>query len=458
MTKLITRVIGCCQDALPQALSKQLTASRFVGKPNDFRICFDADVPVLVVGLGPKDKLSPQTLREAASVAFKQIKSLDPKADIDIVFENFENHVAVAEGATLAQYTFEHYIKEDSKTKTPKIIIDKETKDWNMGLVQGHAQNIARTLMETPANLMTPTLFCEKAKNLLDGIKNVQIVVRDRKWAEDQKMGSFLSVSNGSNEPLKFLELHYKGGKEGDAPLALVGKGITFDSGGISIKPSNNMALMKGDMGGAAVVLGSFWGIASLQLPINVVATIPLTENMPSGSATKPGDVVTASNGLTIEVDNTDAEGRLVLADAIYYTAMNFSPHSLIELSTLTGAMVVSLGTGYAGVFSNSDKLWEQLECAGKVADDPFWRMPLSDVYAKQIKSNVADLKNVGGSAAGSCTAAIFLKNFIPKDSNINFAHVDIAGVMHNTAPTTLLSAGMTGRPVRSLIEFAKSL
>ncbi|KAJ3260328.1 hypothetical protein HK103_000963 [Boothiomyces macroporosus] len=299
--------------------------------------------------------------------------------------------------------------------------------------------------METPANYMTPTIFCEKATEFFKGIPNVQVIIRDRSWAEEQKMGAFISVSNGSSQPLKFLEIRYNGG-------------VTFDSGGISIKPSTGMAMMKGDMGGAAVVLSSLHGVASLGLPLNVVASIPLTENMPSGSATKPGDVVIASNGLSIEVDNTDAEGRLILADAIYYTAKTFKPHTLIELSTLTGAMDVALGTGYAGVFTNSDIVWEELLFAGLKTGDEFWRMPLSDVYAPQIKSKVADLKNVGGRGAGSCTAALFLKSFIPEGSKVGFAHIDIAGVMHNEAPSDLLGAGMTGRPTRSIIEFCKRL
>ena len=210
-------------------------------------------------------------------------------------------------------------------------------------------------------------------------------------------------------------------------------------------------------MGGAAVVLSSLWGIVQLGLPLNIVAVIPLTENMPSGSATKPGDVVVARNGLSIEVDNTDAEGRLILADAIHYVGSTFKPSSIIELSTLTGAMDIALGEGYAGVFSTSDVLWRNLKKAGEKANDEFWRMPLSeDHYAHQIKSNVADLKNVGGRSAGSCTAAIFLKNFVPND--IPFAHIDIAGVMHTKRANGELIPGMTGRPTRAIIEYAQSI
>jgi aminopeptidase len=319
--------------------------------------------------------------------------------------------------------------------------------------------------METPANLLTPTLFAERAQTLLGNEKNISLTVRERDWVEQQKMGAFLSVSKGSAEPLKFLEIKYSGGTNGASPLAIVGKGVTFDSGGISLKPSAGMALMKGDMGGAAVVIGTMWAISQMELPINIIAAIPLTENMPSGSATKPGDVVFASNGLSIEVDNTDAEGRLILADAIYHVTKTYKPHSLIELSTLTGAMDVALGASYAGVFTNSDTLWAKLESAGKIAGDKFWRMPLCDSYKSDIKSTVADLKNVGGRSAGSCTAAIFLNEFLPKNSKVQFAHIgilvliaDIAGVMHHSKPIGCLSAGMTGRPTRSIIEFCKKL
>jgi aminopeptidase len=223
-------------------------------------------------------------------------------------------------------------------------------------------------------------------------------------------------------EPLKFLELHYNGGDKGGKPLVLVGKGVTFDSGGISIKPSAAMAEMKGDMGGAACVFSSLWAINKLELKINVICLIPLTENMPSGKATKPGDVVKAGNGLTIEVDNTDAEGRLILCDALHY-GTSFDPIAIVEMSTLTGAMVVALGECYAGVFTKSDFLAERLLKAGKAVDDEFWRMPMCDSYKPQLDSQVADLKNVGGKEGGSCTAAIFLQQFV---GDYPYAHLGI--------------------------------
>lgn len=315
------------------------------------------------------------------------------------------------------------------------------------------AQNLARDLMNTPANLMTPTIFSLKAAELLAKMPNVTVKIHDKSWAEKQSMNAFLSVARGSSEPLQFLEIIYQGSNPLEKPVALVGKGVTFDSGGISIKPSAGMSLMKADMGGAAVVLAALRAIVLKSLPINVVVGIPLTENMPSGSATKPGDVVVARNGVSIEIDNTDAEGRLILADAINYIGETHNPQAVVELSTLTGAMDVALGPGFAGVFTKSDKLWNELNEAGLKAGDPFWRMPMDDVYESLIKSQVADLKNAGPRSAGACTAAIFLQNFAYP--NIPYAHIDIAGVMEEKKGVL---AGLTGRPVRSIIEYVESL
>jgi cytosol aminopeptidase len=234
-----------------------------------------------------------------------------------------------------------------------------------------------------------------------------------------------------------------------------VGKGVTFDAGGISIKPSAGMADMKGDMGGAATVLASFWAAASQRLPLHLVAVMPLTENLLNGRATKPGDLVRARNGMTIEVDNTDAEGRLILADAIHYVGTEYPQlQAIVELSTLTGAMDVALGNCYAGVFSNSDALWHALEEGGKDAGDPLWRMPLDPRYREQMKSRVADICNIGGRGGGACTAAIFLAQFLAEKTT-PFAHIDIAGVFHvaGTGP----ASGMTGRPTRAIIEYLRA-
>ena len=400
---LITKTISVQAQT---AIKTQLQAANFTGKSSEVRLLYGipgVDAPIVgVVGLGkpPKDiDAAAESARLAASSAVNALRDMTKKHEITVAFDNLGHPIGTAEGANLSTYCYDH-LKSDELKASPVSVapllnsIAKE--DWQTGLVLAEAQNNARTLKETPANLMTPSIFAKHTVELFKDLSDVKVIVHDRDFVEAKKMGSFLSVSNGSEEPLKLVEIHYSGGKKDDAPLSLVGKGVTFDSGGISIKPSESMALMKADMGGAACVVSATWGIAKLKLPINVVTVVPLTENMPSGKATKPGDVVTAMNGKTIEVDNTDAEGRLILADAIYYSATHFKPHSIVELSTLTGAMMVALGSAFTGVFTSSDELWAKLEAAGKLSGDPFWRMPLSDKYKPQISSNVADLKNVG--------------------------------------------------------------
>jgi len=272
-------------------------------------------------------------------------------------------------------------------------------------------------------------------------------------------------VTKGTSEPAKLLEIHYNGAAKEDQPIAFVGKGICFDSGGISLKPPAGMKLMRGDMGGAAAVVSAALAIAKLRLPINLVVVTPLCENLPGPSANKPGDIIYAMNGKSVEIDNTDAEGRLILSDALYYTSTTYKPHTLIDVATLTGAVMIALGEAFTGVFSTSDSLWEELRVAGEAEYDRFWRLPLDDEYGPQIHSSNADLCNTGGRLGGSCTAALFLKAFVDgiepeagkNDAPLRWAHVDIAGTMESTTGTPpYLEKGMTGRPVRALVEWAK--
>lgn len=307
--------------------------------------------------------------------------------------------------------------------------------------------------METPANLMTPTIFAQWAKDRL-GKLGCEVIAHDRSWAQSLGMNSFLPVSNGSEEPPVFLEITYQGAKANDKPICLVGKGITFDSGGISIKGAAKMDEMRADMGGGAVVAGTISAIAELKMPINVKGLIPLTENMPSGKATKPGDVVYAMNGKSICVDNTDAEGRLVLADALCYSE-RFQPRAIVDLATLTGAMRMALGECVAGVFATNTALWETLEAAGAETGDRVWRMPLYKHYNQNVCDYPGyDVNNIGkGKGGGACTAAAFLREFVPKD--VPWMHIDIAGVMTgNDDQSYLCAKGMTGRPLRTMVEF----
>ncbi|KRT80668.1 Peptidase [Oryctes borbonicus] len=299
---------------------------------------------------------------------------------------------------------------------------------------------------------MTPTIFAKKAEEVLRPL-GCEVYVRDREWAEDKKMGGFLSVTRGSSEPPVFLEMHYKGG--GANNFVLIGKGVTFDAGGISIKPSANMADMRADMSGGAAVLGTIFGLASLKVKSNVVALVPLVENLPSGSATKPGDVITAMNGKTICVDNTDAEGRLILADALCYSK-EFNPVWVLDIATLTGAMQVAIGDTATGVFTNSNELYEDLEEAGLNTGDRVWRFPLWKRYSELVtKYPFYDVHNVGkGKGGGACKAAAFLKEFAPE--KIDWLHLDMAGVMGPAKTAEYLSEGMQGRPTRMLIEFVQ--
>jgi leucyl aminopeptidase len=305
---------------------------------------------------------------------------------------------------------------------------------------------LARECANRPGNHCTPGALADEARRLARAGDRTKVKVLGRKEIEALGMGSFLAVAQGSDEPPKFIVLEYRGGAKGDAPVVLVGKGITFDTGGISLKPSAEMDEMKFDMGGAASVLGTFRALAELQPAINVVGLIPTTENMPSGKAVKPGDVVTSLSGQTIEILNTDAEGRLILCDALTY-AERYKPAAVVDVATLTGACVIALGHHRSGLFSPDDALAEELLAAGEAAQDLAWRMPVDEEYDEALKSHFADVANVGGRAGGAVTAAMFLKRFA---TQFPWAHLDIAG----TAWKSGLAKGATGRPVGLLTHF----
>jgi leucyl aminopeptidase len=304
---------------------------------------------------------------------------------------------------------------------------------------------LAREWANRPANHCTPTHLAEQVK-ALGKSHGLKVEVLERKDCEKLGMGSFLAVAQGSEQPPKFIVARYEGGPKGQAPVVLVGKGITFDTGGISLKPAAEMDEMKFDMGGAASVLGTLRAVAGAKAKVNLVGIIPACENMPSGRAVKPGDVVTSMSGQTIEILNTDAEGRLILCDALTY-AERFKPAAVVDIATLTGACVIALGHHRSGLFSPDDALAAELLAAGEAAQDPAWRMPLDDEYDEALKSNFADMGNVGGRAGGAITAAMFLKRFTGK---LRWAHVDIAG----TAWKSGAAKGATGRPVSLLTHF----
>ncbi|KPM04932.1 aminopeptidase-like protein 3 [Sarcoptes scabiei] len=442
-------------------------------KKGKVRIFYDVkqDLPVVgVVGLGPNNAgyneleemdEKADNVRSAIASGVRSLRDLGSIEEICV--DGCQNPMAASEGANLGLYYFDELKNASLKKPSVKVsVISNESNDetlWNEGVLLSTGQNLCRALEENPANLMTPTRFADIAVEKL-GTLGVTVHVRDKAWAESMKMGSFLSVAKGvnfySHSSCLMLKLHYNNAPN-TKPLVFVGKGITFDSGGISLKPSSNMDKMRADMGGAANVLSTIFTLAQKKSPVNIIGLMPLCENLPSGKANKPGDVVTAMNGKTIQVDNTDAEGRLILADGLCY-AHQFNPFLIMDIATLTGAISVALGSAATGVFSTSTNYWKMLQRCGSETGDRMWRMPLFNHFTKQTTdSQLADLCNIGKylGQGGSCIAAAFLREFVTAS---NWIHLDIAGVMDNKDEVTYLSKGMSGRPLRTLVKFIEEI
>jgi len=423
----------------------------------------ESGMNIVVAGLGPKNakdyceiEMLNERLENARVASGAVVNSLKGFNVDSIKMEEIPGCVqALAEGAYLAQWRY----KEADMAKMPKCIepIPGAKDEWMAGVNAAKAQNFARLLMETPANLMTPTIFCETVTEKLAPL-GVKCKTLGKEFILTEKMGAFWSVAKGSIEEPKMLKLEYNGPtKAGNKKICLVGKGVTFDAGGISIKPSANMDAMRADMGGAAVCVSSVYLMALNRAPGSVVCLTPLAENLPSGSANKPGDVVTARNGMTIQVDNTDAEGRLLMCDTLVYACDTIKPDVIVDAATLTGAMCVATGWACAGCFTWSSNLAEQLTKAGVETGDRIWRMPVFNSHKKKIApAQLADLNNTGPRWGGACNAAAYLRSFVPADGP-EYAHLDIAGVM-DTCPgaddPSYISKGMTGRPTRTLAGF----
>ena len=354
-------------------------------------------------------------------------------------------------GLLQLRYRFQNYKSKKKPTPPIEEIFVAHTGDSD--IVEqansiGAGITLARDLGNMPGNDCTPVYLAEQAQELSKNLP-IETEILDEDQMRELGMGSLLSVSAGSVEPARLIVMKYSGGAKDDAPHVLVGKGITFDTGGISLKPGGAMDEMKYDMCGAASVFGAIHAVASMKLAVNAIGIVAAAENMPSGVATKPGDIVTSMSGKTIEVLNTDAEGRLVLCDALTY-AEKFNPASIIDIATLTGAVIVALGRHATGMYANNDELANDLQSAADKTDDRIWRMPLWKDYTKQLESPFADLANIGGREAGSVTAACFLSEFTGKQK---WAHLDIAG----TAWKSGKAKGATGRPVKLLVEYLKS-
>ncbi len=420
---------------------------------------------VLLVGLGKEGEVSDRNFITAAQAIARVFATLGSNdALVALPFDVVQGRNADWAQRTLVLALRESIYRADAlKSKKDEnrsgvtkvtLAVDEKSlaharKTLSQSIALANGMDLSKTLGNLPPNICTPTYLATTAKQLGREFK-LGVEVLDRKQLEALKMGSFLSVTNGSDQPPKFIILKHMGGKAKDAPIVLVGKGITFDTGGISLKPGSGMDEMKYDMCGAASVLGTFRAIAEMQLNLNVIGVIPTCENMPSGSATRPGDIVTSMSGQTIEILNTDAEGRLILCDALTYVE-RFKPACVVDIATLTGACVTALGHHNTGLFtrhdSTHDALANELLAAGKAANDTAWRMPIEEAYQEQLKSNFADIANIGGPPGGSITAACFLERFTRKYS---WAHLDIAG----TAWKSGAAKGATGRPVPLLTTF----
>jgi leucyl aminopeptidase len=372
------------------------------------------------------------------------------------------------EGTILGLYRYQELKSESPDRLDPErfsLVQFDETKlpaverGAQIGLIAAEATCLARDLINRPANYATPSDLADLALEIAGDFDTMRCQILDEEDAAELGMGSFLGVARGSDEPAAFIIMEHNPGREDLDTVVLVGKGITFDSGGISLKPSQKMDRMRGDMGGGAAVLGAMLAVGRLSLPLHVVGIVPSTENLPGGSAYKPGDVITAMNGKTIEVINTDAEGRLILADALAYAA-RFEPKAVVDLATLTGACVVALGRGVAaGVFGTDDELLGRLQAAGQASGERIWHMPLYDEYLDNLSSLSADLANTGGDRFGGVgTSAMFLKQFA---EGYPWAHLDVAGMTFEERPPTPkrpphLQKGGTGFGVRLLVQFLR--
>lgn len=415
---------------------------------------------LIVLGIGKPDDLTRDDWRafggtvlaslrtakaSAATVLLDAPEGSDLTADLEAEF---------AMGAKLRAYAFDVYKttkKDGEKPKDLKLALSvadqKATKKaWGSAEAIADGVILARNLVNEPANVLGPVEFAKKAQELEK--LGVEVEVLGEKEMKKLKMGALLGVAQGSVRPPQLAVMRWNGGKKGTAPVALIGKGVVFDTGGISIKPAGGMEDMKGDMGGAAAVVGAMHAVAGRKAKANVIGVIGLVENMPDGNAQRPGDIVTAMSGTTIEVLNTDAEGRLVLADALWYTQEKYKPSIMIDLATLTGAVLVALGNLNAGLFSNSDELADNLLAAGKASGEPLWRLPLSKGYDKMIDTPNADVKNIGGRWAGSITAAQFLQRFA---NDVPWAHLDIAGTAFGAPKDEICQSWASGYGVRLL-------
>ncbi|MDQ2908292.1 MAG: leucyl aminopeptidase [Candidatus Eremiobacteraeota bacterium] len=456
--------------ALQDALSGVLTSGEFKGGANETTLLHSATPPkrVLAVGLGERDKFELSSLAKYAGVAVRylgkrNVHSFAFALPLEAAGDPERAAEFIVEGALAGTIDATTYRTEPDKPIALEEIALLTTADTHefdkaelevgaeRGRVLGEAVNFARTLALTPANDMTPTHLADAARDVAQRF-GLKFHVLDEAQMRDKKMGSILGVSQGSDQPAKMIVLEYAGDSGSSEKLALVGKGITFDSGGISIKPAENMHEMKYDMSGAAGVIAAMGAIAQFKPKANVLGVVPSSENLPGPGAVKPGDILRAMNGKTIEVINTDAEGRLILADALCY-ARELGATKIVDAATLTGAMVIALGHAATGTISNDDEFRDHFLALAKDTTEKYWPLPLYDEFSTTVKSEIADLRNSAGRPASSLTAAAFLKAFV---GDVPWIHLDIAGTAYTDAETPFLAKGPTGYPVRAFVALAE--
>lgn len=459
--------VGRLGKILGPMLDQAVKLVGFAAKEGEFLSLFThgkISAPRLILaGLGESKSYTLERIRRAAAGAVKEAESSGARSLAFTVPPWQEDQPdgiqAVVEGAMLSAYRFDRYISEKKKKRVKTaVIVDPDASALTTAKsavresrIICEATILARDLENAPSNEIYPETLAAAAVRSA-GKYGYRAQVWEEKKIVEQKFGGLLAVNAGSTRPPRFIVLEHAGAPKDEAPVVLVGKGVTFDTGGISIKPSQGMAEMKMDMSGAAAVIGTLEAAARLQLPVNLIGLIPATENMPSGSAMKPGDIIRHFGGKTSEVDNTDAEGRLILADALAY-ASSLKPAAVIDLATLTGACVVALGSHATGMMGNDEGLMAELTAAGLHTHERVWPLPFFEEYEKQIKSDVADVKNVGGRWAGAITAGLFLKKFI---GEYRWVHLDIAGTAILEEDQPYSPKGGSGVGVRLLIEFLK--
>lgn len=443
----------------------------FEAKPSQISVVYTrGTLPakrVALVGLGKQKEFNLEKLRSAFASILRHLRSMNVKeaatsVNLNLIPGKKEQVVeAAVEGALLGLYQYTPYktVDREELKDMDELNIIADAKDYSLiesavkkARIIADAVYFVRDMVSAPSNEMTPSIMAQKAREIAKR-KNVTCKVLDKDKMKELGMNALLAVASGSMEDPKFIILEYTGGRKKSAPVVLVGKGLTFDSGGISIKPADKMDEMKTDMSGGAAVMGVIMAAADMQIPLNVVALIPSSENMPSGSAFKPGDILKSYSGKTIEVLSTDAEGRLLLADALTY-ASEFKPEAVIDVATLTGACVVALGDDVSGMLGTDNQLKKEIEKAAKDTGELVWELPLWEHYHELIKSDIADYKNAGNRAAGTITAAAFLSKFV---GDYPWVHLDIAGPARADKDKPYVPKGASGVAVRLLVEFLRN-